>query len=78
MCRDFFWKKNKTFFTYTVSHKKRSQLIVVALCNRADHYILPYISFFFLGHPCKFQRLSRLGSVTARHSSTGRQPNFAA
>ena len=31
-----------------------------------------------LGHPCKFQRLSRLGSVTTRHSSSGRQPNFAA
>jgi len=31
-----------------------------------------------LGHPCKFQRLSRLGSVTARHSSSGRLPNFAA
>jgi len=27
---------------------------------------------------CKFQRVSLLGSVTARHSSTGRQPNFAA
>ena len=25
-------------------------------------------------HPCKFQRVSRLGSVTARHSSSGRQP----
>jgi len=31
-----------------------------------------------LGHPCKFQRLSRLGSVTARRSSSERQPNFAA
>jgi len=31
-----------------------------------------------LGHPCKFQRVSCLGSVTARHSSSGRQPNFAA
>jgi len=30
------------------------------------------------GHPCKFQRVSRLGIVTARHSSTGRQRNFAA
>jgi len=30
-----------------------------------------------LGHPCKFQRVSRLGSVTARHSSSERQPNFA-
>jgi len=31
-----------------------------------------------LGHPCKFQRVSRLGSVTARHSSrpTGRQPKL--
>jgi len=31
-----------------------------------------------LGHPCKFQQVSCLGSVTARHSSSGRQPNFAA
>ena len=29
-------------------------------------------------HPCKFQRASRLGNVTARHSSIGHQPNFAA
>ena len=34
--------------------------------------------FTSLGHPCKFQRISHLGSVTARHSSSGRQPNFAA
>jgi len=31
-----------------------------------------------LVHPGKFQRVLLLGSVTARHSSTGRQPNFAA
>ena len=31
-----------------------------------------------LGHPCKFERVMHLGSVTARHSSSGRQPNFAA
>jgi len=31
-----------------------------------------------LGHPSKFQRVSHLGSVTARHSGSGRQPNFAA
>jgi len=31
-----------------------------------------------LGHHCKFQRGSRLGSVTAGHFSSGRQPNFAA
>jgi len=31
-----------------------------------------------LRHPCKFQRVSRLGSVTARHLDSGRQPNVAA
>ena len=30
------------------------------------------------GHPIIFQRLSRHGFITARHSSIGRQPNFAA
>jgi len=34
--------------------------------------------FTSLGHPCKFRQLSRLGSVTARQSSTERQPNFTA
>jgi len=34
--------------------------------------------FGSLRHPCKFQPVSRLGSVTARHSSSGHQPNFAA
>ena len=34
--------------------------------------------FVSLGHPCKFQRVSHLVHVTARHSSIGRQPNFAA
>jgi len=31
-----------------------------------------------LRHPCKFQLVSHLGSVTALHSSSGHQPNFAA
>ena len=31
-----------------------------------------------LRYLCKFQRVSRLSSVTARHSSSGPQPNFAA
>jgi len=34
--------------------------------------------FGSLGHPSKFQRLLRLGSITARHSGSGHQPNFAA
>jgi len=31
-----------------------------------------------LGHLCKFQRVSRLGRITARHCSSRHQPNFAA
>jgi len=31
-----------------------------------------------LGHHCKFQQISRLGSVTAWQSCSGRQANFAA
>jgi len=31
-----------------------------------------------LRYPCEFHWVSRLGSVTARHSGSGRQPNFAA
>ena len=34
--------------------------------------------FTSLRHPCKFLRLSRLGSITARQSSSERQPNFVA
>jgi len=34
--------------------------------------------FESLGHPSRFQWVSHLGSVTARHSSSGHQPNFAA
>jgi len=34
--------------------------------------------FGSLWHPCKFQLVSRLGSLTARHSRIGRQPNFVA
>ena len=30
-----------------------------------------------MGHPCKFQRVSHLGSVTAPMSLNGGQPNFA-
>ena len=31
-----------------------------------------------LGHPTTFQRVLHLGSVNARHSGSGRQPNFTA
>jgi len=34
--------------------------------------------FGSLGHPIKFQWVSHCGSITARHSGSGHQPNFAA
>jgi len=34
--------------------------------------------FGSFGHPYEFQRVSRLGSITARYSSSGRRPNFVA
>jgi len=34
--------------------------------------------FVSLRHPCKFQQVSLLGSITARHCSSERQPNFVA
>ena len=36
-----------------------------------------YDRFRSLGHPSKFQRVSRLGFITAATSLTGGQPNFA-
>ena len=42
--------------------------------------LCPWISlrYFRLPDPSLPPRVSRFGSVTARHSSSGRQPNFAA
>jgi len=34
--------------------------------------------FVILRHTCKFQQVSRLGSIIARHCSSECQPNFAA
>ena len=47
--------------------------------SRCPHNMVNFgLLLVSLRHPCKFQRVSCLGSVTARHSSSGRQPNFAA
>jgi len=47
--------------------------------NLSRHYN-GWDRFGSFGHSCKFQWVSRLGSVTERHCSSGRQrqPNFAA
>jgi len=48
-------------------------------CNMVNFgQLTAEIGFGSLGHPYKFERVSRLGGVTARYSSSGRQPNFAA
>jgi len=38
--------------------------------------LMAAIDWRVLGHPIIFQRVSRLGSVTARYFISGRQPNF--
>ena len=66
------------------SHKARKKIASSNISSTCPHNMVNFgplaaeIVFVSLGHPCKFQRVSRLVGVTARHSSTGRQPNFAA
>ena len=55
-----------------------SQLRHVSTIGKTHNKLRPtsgWDRFVSLGHPRKFQRVLRLGSVTARHSSSGRQPN---
>jgi len=55
---------------------RKKNLLNIAIC---PHDVVNFgLLTASLGHPCKFQRVSRLGSVTARHCSSGRQPDFAA
>ena len=60
---------------HTILH--RTDLIVFPLTLQTIT-TSPMMSIWGKGHPCKFHRVSRLGSVNARHCSSGRQPNFAA
>ena len=54
--------------------------LAVEMCWRVWGIPANFNGFRFgsLRHASKFQRVSRLGSVTAQHSGSGRQPNFAA
>ena len=67
-------------WTYAGFHRGRHSWVSVIIKTyvTADRLTNGWDLLASLGHPCKFQRVSRLGSVTARHSSSGRQPNFAA
>jgi len=57
---------------------KQQHLLHISLQYGELRHTSGWDRFVSLGHPCKFQRVSRLGRVSARHSSIGRQPNFAA
>ena len=53
------------------------QQYLLYMSSQYGNFSLQTAEITSLGHPSTFQRVSRLGSVTARHSSSGRQPNFA-
>jgi len=57
---------------------KQQYLLHVSLQYRELRPTSSWDRFVTLRHPSKFQRVSRLGCVTAWHSSTGRQRNFVA
>jgi len=57
---------------------KRIRYNVSCSCNLVNVGPLMAVIGSGVWDPCKFQRVSHLRSVTARHSSSGRQPNFAA
>jgi len=66
----------------SVVFRSRSFSAVLAeLFSFATHQVFFELQFQqanSLGHPCKFQLVLHLGSVTDPHSSSGRQLNFAA
>jgi len=59
-------------------------LLNVHTSSTCTHYMVNFglltaeICWLVWGTPTNIKRVSRLGSVTARHSSSGRQPNSAA
>ena len=63
--------------THRQSEKLVKQQYVLQMSPQYGELRLPsgWDRFGSLGHPYKFQRVSRLDSVTARYSSSGRQPN---
>jgi len=64
--------------TYRQSEKNLLSNNISSTCPHNMVNFGPLAAEIVWGHPCKFQRVSRLGSVTARHCTSGRQPNFAA
>ena len=75
-----------------LNNKEMINILIIRLKSLYIVFTLGLVDMFFgynfpkllrnrgicLRHPSKFQRVSRLCSVTARHSNSGRQRNFAA
>jgi len=59
-------------------HVKQQYLLHMSLQYGELRCTSGWDRFVSLGHPCKFQRVSRLGSVTTQHSSIGHHPHFVA
>jgi len=77
---NFVWLYLRNYGTYRQSEKNFYQQYLLHISSQYGE-LRPTNGWDLLaslGHPCKFQRVSRLGSVNARHSSSGHQPNFAA
>ena len=72
------------FATKAYIDNRKKNLLSSNMSSKCPHNIVNFgplvaeIGLPVCGTPSKFQRLLRLGSVTARQSSSGRQPNFAA
>jgi len=62
--------RKKSLFSSNISSTMSSQYGELRPTSGRDR-------FTSLGDPCQFQRVSRHGSITARHASSRRQPNFA-
>jgi len=73
----------RTFATKARHDNRKKILKQQYLLHMTPHYgeLRPTngwdLSRVWTRHPSLFQRVSRLGSVTARHSCSRRQPNFA-
>ena len=67
-----------------VSTVGKTNLLSSNMSSRCPHNMVNFgplaadVSFWSLGHPYEFQRVLRLGSVTAQYSSSAHQPDFAA
>jgi len=78
---NIFAKKARCTYTYRQLEKKLVEQQYIPHMSLQYGEIRPtsgWARFVSLGHPSSFQLLSRLGSFTARQSSSGRQRNFAA